>query len=40
MSELLQTSHYLDMLNDAARNRAYRLAIDHTVQPGTPAFMA
>lgn len=35
LSNLLQSSHYLDMLNDASRNRAYRLAVDEVVKPGS-----
>ena len=40
LSSLLQTSHYLDMLNDQARNRAYRLALEHAVKPGTNHTLA
>eukprot|EP00884_Botryococcus_braunii_P004116 jgi/Botrbrau1/13705/Bobra.250_2s0004.3 len=35
LAGLLQRSHYLDMLHDKARNRAYRLAIQHTISAGT-----
>ena len=34
VSDLLQSSQYLDMFNDSARNRAYNLAIQQTVKPG------
>jgi protein arginine N-methyltransferase 7 len=33
--QLLAATSYLDMLNDASRNRAYRLAIDATVTDPT-----
>lgn len=34
MADLLQTSHYLDMFNDKARNNAYRLALEAVIQAG------
>ena len=34
LASLLQTSHYLDMFNDVARNRAYRLALEAAIQAG------
>ncbi len=39
VSDLLQSSQYLDMFNDKARNKAYSIAIESTVQSGGSPLM-